>query len=51
MNFFTSMQQNINNCETFITSHHNIDTDILGMETPGKPKMGKPVQQSDIEFI
>ena len=36
MNFFTNMQQNINNLETFTTSHHNIDTIILGMETPEK---------------
>ena len=28
-----------------------IDIVILGMETPKKPKMGKPVQQSDIDFI
>ena len=33
------------------TSQHNNDTIILGMETPGKTKMGKPVQQSDIDFI
>ena len=33
------------------TSHHNIDTIILGMETPGKTQMGKPMQQSDIDFI
>ena len=51
MNFFTSMQRNINNQETFTTSHHNIDTIILGIETPEKSKIGKPVQQSDMEFI
>ena len=28
-----------------------IDTIILVMEIPRKPKMGKPVQQSDIDFI
>ena len=37
--------------EKLITSHHNIDTIILGMKIPGKPKMGKPVQQSNIDFI
>ena len=37
--------------EKLITSHHNIDTIILGMEIPEKPKMGKPVQHLDIDFI
>ena len=41
MNFFTSMQQNINNWETFTTSHHNIDTVVLGMETLEKTQDGK----------
>ena len=51
MNIFYSMQQNLkvrNNSQ-----HHNIKmTVILGMETlEKKPKMGKPMQQSDIDFI
>ena len=33
------------------TSHHNIYTIILDMETPKKTQDGKMVQWSDIDFI
>ena len=51
MNFFTSIVTKYKNWETFTTSHHNIDAIILGMETLGKTQDGKPMQQSDMNFI
>ena len=41
MNFFTSIATEYKNWETFTTSHHNIDTIILGMETLEKTQDGK----------
>ena len=41
MNFFTSIAVEYTNWETFTTSHHSIDTIILGMETPIKTQDGK----------